>query len=96
MTEQLEARLWDLLQYEADHAIIAYNSDIFHLLAVILAYYQVRGTSPTQMATSESMQARIAWIIDLAHKDGWPYRDDWRADEQDVRQRRWERELNRD
>jgi hypothetical protein len=47
----VEERLWDGIVEEARHFgyVPSYNSDLFQLLACILAYYKVRGTTPEKM-----------------------------------------------
>jgi hypothetical protein len=59
----VEDCLWARIEDEADKFIIAHHSDLFHLLALILAYYQVRGTTPEQMVASDVLRQRIATVI---------------------------------
>ncbi len=56
-----EDELWKQIEKEADYvgSTAAHNSDVFSLLATILAYYQSRGTLPEQMISSETMKAAI-------------------------------------
>lgn len=42
----------------------AYGSDIFALLARILAYYRVRGTPPEEMVDSDTLLALIKHMIE--------------------------------
>jgi len=60
----LEDRLWMAIERES-HAFCAlrdHRSDLFSLLAYILAFYEVRGTRPEQMI-GEAMKQRIDWLI---------------------------------
>lgn len=53
-----EDQLWDEVIYRADHfgAGIGYRSDLFLLLATILAYYKSRGTEPSDMLSDTMMR----------------------------------------
>ena len=57
-----EQQLWDSMQYAARYAGShgAYRSDVFSLLAAILAYYKARGTEPQDMLSPELMRC-IEW-----------------------------------
>lgn len=60
----IEERLWDRIVKEAEQfgGVPSYHSDLFSLLACILAYYKVRGGTPEKMI-GPFMQERIEWII---------------------------------
>ena len=52
-----EDELWTAMQTQAEfvgHG--AYRSDVFTLLALILAYYKSRGTEPAEMLSPKLMQ----------------------------------------
>ena len=59
-----EEYIWSLIARDADRFILATNSDLFQLLATILAYYQVRGTSPEEMIASPRLK-------EIEQADGW-------------------------
>lgn len=56
-------RLWSLIATEADRFQVAHRSDLFELLATILAYYAARGTSPDVML-SPTLRAMIQRLLD--------------------------------
>lgn len=52
--------LWKEMTRRGELMVCAYNSDVFDLLACILAYYEVRGTPAEQMIVgNETMRHRI-------------------------------------
>ena len=61
-TEQAE-RLWALIAKECDGFLIAHRSDLFELLATILAYYEARGTTPEQMIGSPRLRDMVAHLL---------------------------------
>lgn len=58
-----EWKLWHYLTEEMGMNPGFYRSDVFELLAAILAYYQARGTSPEQML-GEHLKKRIAALLE--------------------------------
>lgn len=49
MTDEAENALWQEITKRGELMVCAYRSDLFELLACILAYYEVAGTPAEQM-----------------------------------------------
>lgn len=63
MTDR-EKRLFEALTQQARHVGgYVYNSDIWYLLGLILAYYESRGTSIDKMLSSENLRELVARLL---------------------------------
>lgn len=69
MARTLEDELWAEVEDQCDRFVLAtsHPSDLFALLACILALYQVRGTEPEVMI-GPVMQERMRHFVEQAQK----------------------------